>query len=514
MVDAGVVVVRPAQHHDAEAVLGLELIEHLARRLAQVVLEALQAAVALVDGPAVLVVGQPEQVAPNRRTAASRSRRGSSTLTNVFYVAHAHLGEDVALLGERGLHGLGGRGDGRAGAIALASQDRCEVSVSIIGKKMTSSGFLAVVLVEQVVDVRDADLAREAGVDRAALGTLLVQLLAREVRVDDVLRRDARAPRSTPENSGFAAYAFEHARHADAQRLALGGRLRCAGAAAAVSARPLGGSATTVGASATGTPRSPPARESSGTARLIGVHALLDDPHLVDVLDQAPLARVADDQALDARAGSRSCSGAASSAEVLADVDVDERAQAVVLAEVAARVLVCACDVVRRSRWTRVDADERGPVAAARTDARASMAAPIAPDSPQCGCTMIFGATSLPGKRSSMKSTCALTAARLCCVPPCRTKLRPERGEVRDLADVQPDVLRQHGGEPGHDLLGLPALPLEVDDVRLHEDGAAVAELGHRLGPKAMSAYSLDRRSRTSRPCSAGSSRCRPSTGC
>jgi hypothetical protein len=51
-----------------------------------------------------------------------------------------------------------------------------------------------------------------------------------------------------------------------------------------------------------------------------------------------------------------------------------------------------------------------------------------------------------------------------------------------DLRHVQPDVLRQHVAQPGHDFLGLPALPLKVDDVGLHEHRATVAELRESLG--------------------------------
>ena len=40
-----------------------------------------------------------------------------------------------------------------------------------------------------------------------------------------------------------------------------------------------------------------------------------------------------------------------------------------------------------------------------------------------------------------------------------------DRGEVGNLRDVQPDVLGQHVAQAGHDLFGLPALALEVDDI-------------------------------------------------
>ena len=81
-----------------------------------------------------------------------------------------------------------------------------------------------------------------------------------------------------------------------------------------------------------------------------------------------------------------------------------------------------------------------------------------------------------------MKSTCAFTAARLYCVPPCSRNLRADGGEIRNLRNVQPDVLGQHVAEAGHDLFGLPALALEVHDVALHEDGAAIAKAGEALG--------------------------------
>ena len=51
----------------------------------------------------------------------------------------------------------------------------------------------------------------------------------------------------------------------------------------------------------------------------------------------------------------------------------------------------------------------------------AQSAAPIAPASPEYGWTTISASGTLP----RMKSTCALTTARLRCVPPCRTNLRP-----------------------------------------------------------------------------------------
>jgi hypothetical protein len=64
----------------------------------------------------------------------------------------------------------------------------------------------------------------------------------------------------------------------------------------------------------------------------------------------------------------------------------------------------------------------------------ASVAAPIAPDSPQCSWMMISGSTPAPRKFERMKSTSAFTAARLCWVPPCSTNLVPSLARFGMLA--------------------------------------------------------------------------------
>ena len=67
-------------------------------------------------------------------------------------------------------------------------------------------------------------------------------------------------------------------------------------------------------------------------------------------------------------------------------------------------------------------------------------------------------------------------------MPPCRTKREPSEARFGNAGDVEKDILRQHIGEPGKDLLRPPALALEVHDVGLHEDRAAISEGGHGLG--------------------------------
>ena len=80
-----------------------------------------------------------------------------------------------------------------------------------------------------------------------------------------------------------------------------------------------------------------------------------------------------------------------------------------------------------------------------------------------------------------MKSTCAFTAARLYCVPPCNRKRLPIAERFGICETYSQMFLGSTLHEPGHDLFGLPSLALEVYDVGLHEHRAAVAELGKPL---------------------------------
>ena len=192
VVDARVVVVRAAEQHDAEPVLALELLQHLARRRAQVALEALERRVAGLHRPLVLLARRARGRPSTPRTSASRTagaRRGSrrcrgsgcpSPRTGRLSLMKAALtASGVAVtVGQARLSCVFFRSDGQR--VDHREEDDVE-------------RLLRVRLVEQVVHVRDAELRREAGVDRAALGALLVELLGGEVGVHEVLRRDPEA---------------------------------------------------------------------------------------------------------------------------------------------------------------------------------------------------------------------------------------------------------------------------------------------------------------------------------
>ena len=220
VVDARVVVIRPAQQDDAEAVFPLESAQStLARRC--------RARSTLVSRRAPCSPLPPRGRSPPRKAEhvlellehlALNSTRAREVLTNVS-CSDALLGEDVPFLGEGGLHRLRGR---------RALSDRCgclDVNQSVnrqstIGKKMKSSGFLSCSTYKQVVDVRDADLGREAGVDGPPLGTFLIELLAGVVGEHEVLGLDSEGCEVAREHGRHRVH-VEDARHADAQLGAL-----------------------------------------------------------------------------------------------------------------------------------------------------------------------------------------------------------------------------------------------------------------------------------------------------
>ena len=131
----------------------------------------------------------------------------------------ALFGEQVAFLGERRLHRFR---RSRHGGAATAGLRLVQVAGEAIDhrKEDDVERLLGVHFVQQVVHVRNAQLRGEARVDGAALGAFLVQLLAGEIRVDDVLRLDAQR-REVAREDGRLRVHIQHARHADAHLGAL-----------------------------------------------------------------------------------------------------------------------------------------------------------------------------------------------------------------------------------------------------------------------------------------------------
>ncbi len=159
--------------------------------------------------------------------------------------------------------------------------------------------------------------------------------------------------------------------------------------------------------------------------------------------------------------------------------DVDERPEAVVLAETAAGFLPHRRPVLDPAH--RVQADEGGP-------------APLAPegdgleggaDGPRLPRVLVDDDLGrFPGPPEALLDEIHLRLDRRQVVlrPPLQDEARAQFRQVGDLGDVEPDVLGEYGRQPGEDLVGFPPLPLEAGDVGLEEHGAAVGEDGHFPG--------------------------------
>ena len=211
-----------------------------------------------------------------------------------------------------------------------------EVARKVInhGAKDYVERLLLVDHIEQIVDVRDADLGGEAGVDGASLGSLFIESFIGEIGIDDVFRGNAQRLEVGAED-GVHGVHVEDARNADTQVLALLHQLdallllrgKCELWQRVDNRLGRVGLEGSFGAEF----------RHVGVVLFGGVQALLDLAHVGDVFHQALLATVPDDQALDARQDGDFrllpgfvCTG---------DLHVNKRSHALVLAEIAARIL-------------------------------------------------------------------------------------------------------------------------------------------------------------------------------
>ena len=134
-------------------------------------------------------------------------------------ILHALFREQVAFLGEGGLDRLRRGGDGRARTAGLHA---LQIAGQAIDHREEDDveRLLRMDHVQQIVDVRNAELGRKARVDRAALGAFLVELLAGVVGEDEVLGLEAERCEVAGEDRRQRIH-VQHARHADADLGAL-----------------------------------------------------------------------------------------------------------------------------------------------------------------------------------------------------------------------------------------------------------------------------------------------------
>src|ERR1035437_5030014 len=475
VVDAGIVVIRTAQQHHADAILALQLFQHLAGLAAHGdVVEVLQGAVAGRHGALVLLGAEAEDILEFLVHLAFEEVRLGEVDERVQETYAAFL-EHVAFLDERGFDGGRRGGDGGTGSRGLHVRERAGEAIDH-REEDDVERFLSVRAIQQIVDVRDAQLAGEAGVDGAALGAFLVHLFAGVIAEDDVLRLDAEGRELAGEDGRLRVH-VEHARHTDADIDAL---LHQFGALL------LRGGDLEFGQ------RVGQARDVRDAEHLLGgdfdkvgvglfdlVEPALDAAHLFDVLDGALFAG-GDDQAL--RAGIEGDLGLGRALIVQwnqVGLDVDERAQALVLAEIAAGGLFTRGLVL--DVGAGVETDEGADAAVVPEASGFERGA----DGSGFAAMLVHnhvGRRILALEARFDEIHLRFHGGQVVLRAALQQEARADGGEVGNLRNIQPDVLGQDVAEARHDLFRLPALPLEVHNVALHEHGAAVAKTGEALG--------------------------------
>ena len=429
-------------------------------------------------------------------------------------VLHIVLGEDVVFFCECGFHRLRSRGHGRAGIRADDLHER-RVQHVIHGEEDRVQRLLAVLLLDQVVDVRNADLRREARIDGAAAGARAIQFGTGVIGVDDVLRLHAEALEIAVEQRRVGVD-VQHARNADAELLAILHQ-RAAFFVALASSRPSLWSAADRQRS-----WHSPGRKTSldavvdkvrdAAARIVSSPALMSFMSLTS--STVPFSQVA---------MIRRCSPCMSGTLVTfwigtklrsffgCSANVDEGAQAVVLAEMAARIFVARGAVFDLANG--IEADEGGLQAVApqaqrflrRTD-RAGFAAVLVHDDFR----LLAGGAEAVADEIHFRFHDGKIVLRSAL----QDEARAERREIRNAGDVEENILRQHGSKSGENFFRPPALALEVHDVRLHEHRAAIAEYRHGLRGEGQIGVLLRLSGRSLPRWIAGNIHCPPSTAC
>ena len=166
--------IRPAKHHDADAVFSLELLEDLAAlRAEDTVHELVLGFEARLDGAYVLLPRESQDVLELIEELFGQQGRIAGIHEGI-QKKDIILTEDIAFLGEGRLDGFRRRRYGGAGAMRLRVR---QVARQIVnhGAEDDVERLLLVMDVKQVVHVWDTHFGREAGIDGAALGAFLVK---------------------------------------------------------------------------------------------------------------------------------------------------------------------------------------------------------------------------------------------------------------------------------------------------------------------------------------------------
>src|SRR5580692_1107178 len=470
-------VIGTAQHHNADTIFAFQLVHYLARPPANAGLVVGQRLVADFDGAIVFFERQSEDRLPGLQHLM-RKQFAIGKIEDGIDVLYVVLGENVILLSERRFHGFGCCGHGWASVGADDfNQGRCQ---HVIHREENNiQGFLAMLLLDQVVHVRNTDLRRETGIDRAPASARAVKFRAGVVGVDDVFRLHTQTLEISVEERGVGVN-VQHARNSDTKLLAAFHERNALFCRLVPELRYRNGIGHSLRVNRT---------EDLASSEVYEVWILVfylvdtgfDLLHVIDIFDQAFFAS-RDNQALFAvhQRNLRDLLNWNDAQVILGSgSDVDECAQTIVLAEVAACGFVARGAVLNFAH--RLQSDKASLQAIApqtdrldRSSDRSGLSAEFVDDD----FWFLAGGAEAVVDEVDFRFHHGHVVLRSALQDEARAQCR----EIGNAGHVQENIFRKHSRQPCENFLGAPALTLEIHDVRLHKDGAAVAENRHRLG--------------------------------
>jgi hypothetical protein len=214
VVQAWIVVIDAPQHHDADAVFALKLVERLAGLAANVGFACLERLEANFEGALILFAAKAKD-RPQRLVHLVSADLLVLKVENRIEIQNAVLCEDVAFFGEGGLHRLG-RCRYRRASIRAGQIHEMAVQHVIHGEPDGVERLLAVLRGKQIVDMRDADLRRIARIDGAAASACAIKLRCGVVGVENILGLQPERSKVRVEKRRIGV-GIQQARNADAE---------------------------------------------------------------------------------------------------------------------------------------------------------------------------------------------------------------------------------------------------------------------------------------------------------
>ena len=220
MVDAWVVMIGTAQHHDSQSAFGLQLVKDLAGLATEAGFIPLLFAETNGDGAIVLLPAEAQDRLPGLPHLA-REEFAMREVDQRMDVLDAALGNEVCFFGKGRFYCLRRHRGRRAGVVGPRIDQRRGQHIKH-GEEDHVERLAPMLLKKQIMKVGNGDLRGVTGIDRTPAGAGTVHFAGRDIRVNDVFRAHAEAFQVGAEERRIGIHA-QDAGNADAQLRTLPG---------------------------------------------------------------------------------------------------------------------------------------------------------------------------------------------------------------------------------------------------------------------------------------------------